>query len=174
MNGKIILNLAISLDGFIATEEGGFDWIKGDGTTSCDTLEQYDFNAFLNTIDVVVMGRVSYNHGFAKDYSNKEVYVLTSEKLKSEGHITFINEDIVSIITKLKEQGKNIYLFGGGASIDAFIKADVIDEYIIAIIPVLLGKGKKLFYDNNPTIELSLQKYTISESTTVLHYVKRK
>ena len=57
--------------------------------------------------------------------------------------------------------------------IDAFIKADVIDEYIIGIIPTILGSGRKLFLDNNPTVLLKLQKYSVTDGVIVMIYSKR-
>jgi len=57
----------------------------------------------------------------------------------------------------LKEKmGKDIWLVGGGKLIDAFIKKDVIDRYIITVLPTILGKGIPLFLDNNHTIDLNL------------------
>ena len=63
MSGKIILNLAISLDGYIADETGGFDWIHGHGNTALDTENNHDFGEFRNSIDVAVMGYKSYEQG---------------------------------------------------------------------------------------------------------------
>ena len=86
----------------------------------------------------------------------------------------FINGDIVKEIEKLKNKGKNIYLFGGGILIDSFAKADVIDEYVIGIIPTILGKGIKLFYDNNPKIDLNLEYYAVEDGIVIMKYSKRK
>ena len=71
MNGKIILNLAISLDGYIADENGGFDWIIGDGNNTLNTDEKWDYDKFLEDIDVVVMGKNCYVQGFHKDFVEK-------------------------------------------------------------------------------------------------------
>ena len=173
MSGKIILNLAMSLDGYIAREDGGYDWIAGDGDPTLDSEESFDFGEFLAGIDIVLMGGESYRQGFAKDYQNKTVYVATSKEETDTDHLRFISGDIVSIIQKEKETGKKIYLFGGGKVIDPFIKADVIDEYNIAIIPIILGSGRKLFLENNPTLELHLDSYTVSNGTLAMTYSKR-
>lgn len=66
MSKKIILNLAISIDGYIASEDGGFEWIVGDGDKSLDTEKKWDFNGFLDTIDVVVMGKIVMIKTFIK------------------------------------------------------------------------------------------------------------
>ena len=56
MSGKIVLNLAISLDGYIADENGGFEWIVGDGNSALNTDLKWDYKKFLEEIDIVVMG----------------------------------------------------------------------------------------------------------------------
>jgi len=159
MSGKIIMNLAISIDGYIADESGGFDWIVGQGDTSIDTAERSEFEEFLTGIDIVVMGKNCYDQGFAKEYPTKTVYVATSEEKEDEG--------------KEKDNGKNIFLFGGGGLVDHFVKANAIDEYIVGIIPTILGKGRPLFLGNNPMIQLHLDKYTVSDGVAVFHYSKR-
>lgn len=57
--------------------------------------------------------------------------------------------------------------------IDSFVKADIIDEYIIGIIPIILGKGRKLFLENNPKIDLNLQEYSVEDGIIVMKYSKR-
>ncbi len=173
MSGKIILSLAISLDGYIASEDGGFDWIKGDGDNSLNTPKSHNFADFLDNVDVVVMGGDCYRQGFSKDYSAKKVYVATTKKEEDRDNLRFISGDIVEVLLKEKEEGNNIFLFGGGKTIDPFIKKDCIDEYHIAIIPTILGKGRKLFLGQNPNIELHLDSYTISDGTPVFIYSKR-
>ena len=173
MQGKIILNLAISLDGYIAAENGDFDWIVGDGDNSLNTDETLDFEKFMNTIDIVVMGSQCFRQGFVKDFATKKILVATREEKKTDGNIEFIRGDIASILELEKQKGKNIYLFGGGILIDPLIKANVIDEYIIGIIPTILGTGKRLFLDNNPNLLLHLDKYTIEDGIPILYYSKR-
>ena len=72
-----------------------------------------------------------------------------------------------------QKNGKNIFLFGGGKVIDPFIKANIIDEYIIGIIPTILGKGRNLFLGNNPKIDLHLDQYISDEGIVILRYSKR-
>lgn len=175
MKRKIILNLAMSVDGFIASEDGGFDWITGDGHNKLDTHKKWDFNEFLDNVDVIVMGSKCYEQNLHKAYPNKKIYVATSKSLKDHDNIQFINGDICKAIEEERqEKGKNIYLFGGGITIDSFIKADMIDEYIIGIIPTILGKGRPLFLGDNPKIDLHLDEYVIDKGITILKYVKRE
>ena len=122
MKRKIILNLAMSLDGYIASEDGGFDWIVGDNNNNLDTENKWDYNKFLEDIDVVVMGKKCYDQNFLDDFKNKKVYVATSSNLKNYENIHFVSGDICKVIEKEREcEGKNIFLFGGGVLIDQFI-----------------------------------------------------
>ena len=119
MKRKIILNLAMSLDGYIASEDGGFDWIVGDNNNNLDTENKWDYNKFLEDIDVVVMGKKCYDQNFLDDFKNKKVYVATSSNLKNYENIHFVSGDICKVIEKEREcEGKNIFLFGGGVLID--------------------------------------------------------
>ena len=172
---KIILNLAMSLDGYIADTQGGFDWIKGDGNTDLNTENTWDYNKFLEGIDIVVMGKRCYDQGFLDDFKDKTIYVATSESLADTENIHFINGDICSIIlAECEKEGKDVFLFGGGILVDAFLKADIIDEYIIGIIPTILGEGRPLFLGNHPKIDLSLQEFVTEDGIVILRYSKRK
>ncbi len=174
MSRKIILNLAVSIDGYIASEDGGFDWIVGDGDDKLDTEKKWDYDEFLNGVDVVVMGKNCYDQNFHNDFSNKKVYVATSQELQDYNNIHFINGDIGKVIEEEREkEGKNIFLFGGGSLVDNFVKADIIDEYVIGIIPTILGKGRPLFLGNNPKIDLHLEQYSMDKGIAVLRYSKR-
>ncbi len=112
MAGKIIMTLAMSLDGFIADESGGFDWIAGQGDNKLDTEFKFDFGKFLEGIDLVIMGNNCYKEGHAKDYEI-DVWVATREAKADEGNIRFISENIVGEAEKEKNAGKNVYIFGG-------------------------------------------------------------
>lgn len=179
MERKIILNLAISLDGFIADEEGGFSWIVGDNDVSLDTDKKFDFEEFAKEVDVIVMGRKAYEDCPSEtldSFSDKKIYVATHKNIESKSeHVEVIGGDVVQTIMDLKNQkGKNIWLFGGAGVLDPFLKADVIDEYIIGVIPTILGKGRPLFLKENPTIKLHLEAFTSQEGIVVLKYSKRK
>ncbi len=173
MSGKIILSLAVSLDGYIASDDGSFDWIVGDGDNTLNTKETHDFPKFLEGIDIVVMGGDCYRQGFAKDYPSKIVYIATTQEETNRDNLRFVKDDIVSLLQKEKEKGKNVFLFGGGKTIDPFIKANAIDQYDVAIIPTILGSGRKLFLENNPQIPLHLDRYTVTDGTIVMTYSKR-
>ena len=113
MSRKIILNLAMSIDGYIADEDGGFDWIVGDGDSSLNTNNKWDFSKFLENIDVVVMGKKCYDSNFHNDYKNKKVYVATSKELEDYDNIHFINGDIVKVIEEERQKKVRIYIYLG-------------------------------------------------------------
>lgn len=173
MNGKIILNLAVSLDGYIADIDGGYDWIVGHNNSELNTDNKWSHEEFLNDIDVVVMGKNCYDQGMHEEFKNKEVYIATSKDIKNYENYHFISNNICSIINDLKNEGKNIYLFGGGYLVDNFIKENIIDEYVIGIIPTILGQGKKLFFENNPKIDLTLDYYSVEDGVMIMKYSKR-
>lgn len=171
---KIILNLAMSLDGYIASEDGGYDWIVGDVNNTLNTKNKFEYTEFLKDIDVVVMGKNCYDQNMHNDFKNKKVYVATSQKIEEEDTLHFISGDICKVIAEEREKnGRDIFIFGGGGLVDNFIKADIVDEYIIGIIPIILGKGRPLFLGNNPTIKLHLEEYVIDSGITILRYSKR-
>lgn len=173
---KIILNLAISLDGYICDAEGKFDWIVGHGEN--DGTEPYDFVTFTAGVDTMVMGAVSYKDvilsGLSK-FDDKKIIVASNSELEAGENVEFISGDICSKILELKKQeGKNIWLFGGAGLTDSFIREDIIDEYVIAIIPTILGNGRRLFKGDYPKIDLHLDQYNIGDGIPVMTYSKRK
>lgn len=174
MGRKVILNLAMSLDGFIADEHGGYSWIKGDGCNAHDTAVKWDFKKFLDDVDVVVMGRCCYDQKMYEDYKDKKVLVASSELCGDEDNLSFISGDICAAVRReLEKDGKNIYLFGGGITLDSFLREDMIDEYVVGVIPTLLGKGRPLFLHGTPHIDLRLRDYYIDEGVMVLCYTRR-
>ncbi len=173
MSGKIILNLATSVDGYIADEKDGYEWIVGHGKKELNTENKSNYDNFLENIDIIVMGKRCYDLNMHKDFGNKIVYVATSEKIDDFDNCKFVNERLIDVIAELKNNGKNIYLFGGGLLIDNFIKKDLIDEFIIGIIPIILGSGIPLFLENNPTVELTLDNYTIEDGIVITYYSRR-
>lgn len=174
---KIILNLAISLDGYICGENGDYEWIKGHGDRENDTKDNFDFESFYNNVDVVVMGSKAYELHVMDDlsfYEGKKIIVATSREFEPRENVEFINGDICrKILDFKKEKGKNIWLYGGAVLTDSFIRENIIDEYILGIIPTILGKGRSLFKGDYPKIELRLNKYTVDEGIAMLQYSKR-
>jgi dihydrofolate reductase len=154
---KIILNLATTLDGYIEGPNGELDWLVRDETT--------DFGDILMDIlsdkDIIFYGRISYEKwGHAEAGKNaspklkaayellnsKTKYVFSTTKTGDGTPAVFINSNIKEKVSRIQQEaGKNIWLYGGAKLVTTFLNLDLIDEYRLAVHPVLLGKGKLLF-----------------------------
>lgn len=180
---KIILDLAVTLDGFIEGENGEIDW--------CIMDPEMEFTCFLNQIDTILYGRKSYElwgeytpTAEATDdelemwelVHNKEKYVFSKTQKSSDNKATFINENIAEEINKLKTTpGKDIWLYGGSGLITTFIDLGLVDEYRLSIHPVVLGKGKPLFADMTQRLNLKLiNSKTFSSGVVQLIYTPNK
>jgi dihydrofolate reductase len=172
---KIILYIASSLDGYIATEDHNLDWlfsVEGAGDNS--------ISKFLETIDTILLGRITYDWIMEYEkgefpYKNKECYVFSKEKRNKTEFVTFIHTDIIEFIGRLKNKhGKNIWIVGGSELIKTFITEKLIDEMIITIAPVLIGKGIPLFRENNIKTKLILKHVNQYNQFIELHYTVDK
>ncbi|GAA0179532.1 dihydrofolate reductase family protein [Clostridium sediminicola] len=177
MSRSIILYIAVSLDGYIAKANGAVDWLGGE---SDNPNIDNGYEDFYKTIDTVVMGRTTYEqviNELSPDvwvYEGKKCYVATTRKSEIDDRAEFITEDIALFVNKLKEeQGKDIWLVGGGKLIDQFIKKDLIDKYVVTIIPTILGDGIPLFLKENPEIKLRLVETKTTDGMVELSYVRR-
>lgn len=140
--------IAASLDGYIATKDGGIDWLSE--VPNPDNSD-YGFNDFVQKIDALIMGRNTFEKvlSFGQWPYPKKVFVL-SNKLKEvpeelTDKVEIIAGDIKAIIVNLNKRGfLNLYI-DGGKTIQSFLKENLIDEMIITRIPILLGSGIPLF-----------------------------
>ena len=97
-----------------------------------------------------------------------QCYVITRQDLLDEENLTFYNGDIGELVNKLKQEpGKNIYCDGGGQIVKLLMDQDLIDEYIISVIPTILGKGKRLFLGDTETLALKLKSEKVFDSGLV-------
>ena len=143
------LFIATTIDGFIARENGSLDWLED--MPNPEGLD-YGYGDFIADIDVVVMGRTTYESilGFGVDwpYANGDSFVVTSDKnyeVKTE-KTEVLNRIDTKVIDEIKSiSKKNIWIIGGGKLISEFLNLNLIDEMTITIIPIILGKGIKLF-----------------------------
>ena len=105
---------------------------------------------------------------------DKAVFVATHRPPPDAGNVRFLSGDVGQVIREeLKKPGKDIFLFGGGKAVEAFLKEDMVDEYIIGIVPVVLGGGRPLFYGGNAPIPLMLTECMLEEGIAILRYVRR-
>jgi dihydrofolate reductase len=164
---KIILYIATSLDGYIARENGDIDWLFSD--------QDYGYTDFLKSVDTLILGNRTYKQALTFGefpYKDKICYVFSKTIKGKNEYVTFINGDFLNFIEKLRnEEGKDIWLVGGTRTIDIFTKNNLIDEFIISIHPIILGKGIELFKQNNIESKLVLKdSVNFSSGLVQLHY----
>ncbi|QKE72742.1 dihydrofolate reductase [Arthrobacter citreus] len=170
---NIILYVGTSIDGYIANPDGTLEWLE---TTEVEGDSGY--NTLLERIDTVVMGKGTYDvvRGFDMDYpySTYKNYVFSKSTTGSDEYATFIDEDIKTFVENLKQaQGKDIWLVGGGNLARDFFKENLIDEFQIAIAPIVLGKGISLYSGDDITQSYKLTKVEKLGQLAMLHYVKK-
>jgi dihydrofolate reductase len=150
---KIVLNLAVSLDGFIEGPNGEFDW--------CFDDQDYGLEAFFNSIDSIFMGRKSYElvKTMGDDlYKGKKIYVFSRTLKEVAPGEELIAANFEEQVTQIKHSaGKDIWLFGGASLISSFITLQLIDEFMLSVHPIILGAGKPLFTDIKDRTLLKLQ-----------------
>ena len=166
---KIILQVAVSLDGFIEGPNGEIDW--------CFTDQDYGMKDFFKQIDTLFMGRKTYElmltmgddatSGFPK---LKQYVFSTTLNEVQEGII--VGDDLESEVEKIRnEQGKDIWLFGGGNLTTSFMNLKLVDEVWLAVHPVILGGGKPLFDNLKERVGLKhLDTKTYSTGLVFLKY----
>lgn len=153
---RVKLYIAMSLDGYVSTPDGSIDWlnrVEGEGDNG--------YFAFYSTIDTVVMGRLTYEwilqHAHQFPYEQKKCYVMTSIPTMNNANVTFTPETPAALVERCQaEQERDIWLVGGATLVKSFLDADLIDDLIITIAPVLLGEGIPLFAQGIPMSEWKL------------------
>ncbi len=137
---KIIVYIASSLDGYIARENGDIDWLPKPSESG--------YNAFYKSVDTVIMGKTTYDQVLTfgeYPYKDKKSFVFTSKNQSRDENAEFISDIEKFVKDGFPNAGENIWLVGGSQIISSFLKQGVVDEIIITVIPVLLGKGIPLF-----------------------------
>lgn len=172
---KVILYIAISLDGYIAQSD--------DDLTFLSMVEQkgedYGYTKFIETIDAVIVGRRTYDKvlsmGYDFPHSDKESYIITRTPRPAIGSVNFYSGDLKDLVLKLKKaSGKNIFVDGGAEVVHQLLLDDLIDELYISIIPILLGDGIPLFRKGRPEVTLTLTNSTaFAKGLVQLHYINQ-
>lgn len=176
-NRKVILNLAVSLDGYIEGPNGEIDWLVFSEETG------KVLHKFLGEIDTILYGRISYEKwgtyvpaddspDFEKNFYEKtgkmSKYVFSTSKNDFDGNPKVVQSEIQKTIGHIKGQsGKNIWLYGGAKLITSFFNLNLIDELRLAVCPIILGAGKPLFKDILDREKLNLVKSENHESGIV-------
>ena len=151
----VVYSAAVSLDGYIATEDGGVDWlhqamVKGEG---------YGIAEFMRSIDCIFMGSRTYEHslkmGFGGDFGSKS-WIFSKRPLKVKG-ATVTSASPRDVVASLPDHGLHrAWLMGGGELASSFLADGVLDEVSIAVMPVILGSGIPLFSRLPQTVFLEL------------------
>ncbi len=182
---KVILLVHASLDGFVGGPNGEMDWIKlPEGLFD-------DVNHITANADTAIYGRVTYGmmesywptaaeqpgatkhdveHAQWANNATKLVFSKTLQKTNWQ-NTRIVPGNEAEEIKQLKQQpGKNILMLGSPTLAHSFMKAGLIDEYIVAINPVILGKGLPLFDSINNKVGLSLVRTKIYDPVILMHY----
>ncbi|MXO04831.1 dihydrofolate reductase family protein [Flavobacterium sp. HBTb2-11-1] len=174
---KISLFIAMSLDGYIAKPNDDLSFLKLVEKEG----EDYGYAEFTANIDTIIIGRKTYDYVLKEigpshyDNGQREVYVITRTERPPIGKTTFYTGSLMELIGRLKsEKGKNIYCDGGAEVINELLQNSLIDEFIISIIPVLLGNGTKLFKDGRPEQILEFISAKTFETGLAQLYYKKK
>lgn len=156
---KLILGLAITLDGYIEGSNGEYDW--------CFTDQDYGLHEFYECIDALFIGRKSYEtmQKYAESNNGEAVpgmpalteYVFSKTLVAVKDGSVLIAEDSMREARRIKHlPGKDIWLFGGASLTDAMMKEGLVDELWLSVHPILLGSGKLLFREQKERTNLEL------------------
>ena len=171
---KVVLGLGISLDGYIARLDGTLDFLF--------MPKDYSMAPFFATVDTAIMGRKTLDAalkmgggGFSGSSMATYVFSRSLPAGKRDGLI-FTHQSPATLIRQLRERkGKNIWLMGGGELARDFLKADLVNELYIGMVPVLVGEGIPLFPPGFPQREFSLvENKTYSKGLIALKYKRKR
>lgn len=156
---KASVYIATSLDGFIARENGDIDWLPGIDTSPAG--EDYGYKEFMESVDVLVMGRSTYEKVLTFGgwpYGKKPIVVLSGRPVdipkKLARTVTWMSGAPTEILANLSERGAKHAYVDGGKTIQRFLDADLIQQLIITRVPVLIGSGIPLFGPLNRDVHL--------------------
>lgn len=175
---KISLFIATSLDGYIAKPDDDLTFLKLVEKAG----EDYGYAEFTDSIDTLIIGRRTYDYVLKEvgsshyDNGQRDVYVITRTERPQVGRTIFYTGNLTELVKRLKsKKGKDIYCDGGAELINELLKHDLIDEFIISVIPILLGNGTRLFKDGRPEQPLELlSTKKFDTGLTQLHYRRKK
>ncbi|MFL9829750.1 dihydrofolate reductase family protein [Flavobacterium sp. ST-87] len=175
---KISLFIAMSLDGYISKPNDDLTFLKLVEKEG----EDYGYSEFISKIDTIIIGRKTYDYVLKEigsshyDNGQRDVYVITRTERPQVGRTIFYTGNITELVKRLKsEKGKNIYCDGGAEVINELLKHDLIDDFTISVIPILLGNGTRLFKDRRPEQKLEfITAKKFETGLTQLQYKRKK
>ncbi len=165
----------MTLDGYIADENDQLTFLD---PYNENELAKKSYQDLMERTDVLFIGRKTYDvvSKLVKEwpYPNHHTYVFTSKPDADTKNITFTSQDTKELIDTLEmSPGKDIWIVGGGKLVQSLIEKDLIDEYHIAIAPILLGKGTPLFHEFKNRVNLKLYKAGYDDQLTMVIYHRK-
>lgn len=161
---KVILNVAVSLDGYIEGPNGEFDW--------CPPPSEQDMHEFMDQIDTIFFGRKSFEL-VGPSFPGKELYVFSKTLHQVKG-ASLIGQAVTEKVHEIKNKpGKDIWLFGGAALLNSLLTANLVDELQLGMVPVVLGKGKPLFSGLEHRHFFNLKEAKPKDGYVLLRYMKK-
>ena len=151
---KVILCAAVSLDGLMEGPKGEYDW--------CFTDQDYGLSDFFKSVDAIFMGRKSYELAQSLEegqnpWKETKTYVFSKTLTVLPKPYILLSGDIATQVKEIRNQtGKNIWLFGGASLTTSLLNEDLVDEFWLAIHPIVLGAGKPMFTMISDRIKLQL------------------
>jgi dihydrofolate reductase len=175
---KVSIFIAASLDGYIAKPNDDLGFLKLVEKKG----EDYGYTAFMDTVDTIILGRKTYDYVVKEmgtsyyDNGTRDVYIITRTERPQMGRTTFYTGNLTDLVQRLKsEEGQTIFCDGGAEVINALLQHDLVDEWVISMIPILLGQGTQLFKDNRPEQNLELiEGKTFDTGLAQLHYQRKR
>lgn len=157
---KLVLYIAMSLDGYIAKKDDNIDFLSIVGKPN----EDYGHREFLKGVDTVIWGRKTFDKvlsfGGGVPYPDKNVFVISTTRTGQKEHAVY-HPDVVALVKLLKQQdGPDIYCDGGAEIVFELLNRSLFDRIIVSVIPHLLGEGIRLFKAGNGEQGLVLKKAT--------------
>ena len=163
--------IATSLDGFIATPDGGIEWL--DEIPNPDQSD-FGYSEFMTRVDAIVMGRNSFEKvlTFGTWPYEKPVFVLSSTLKQVPDNLVDTVEivsgkDLKTLVEQLDKRGYHHLYIDGGRTVQSFLAEDLIDELIITRVPIVLGNGIPLFGSLTRALRFKHQKTEIFNNMLV-------
>ena len=165
---RIRYSVAISLDGYIAGLGDEFDWIVMD--------PDIDFAGLSKQFDTYLLGRrtfeVTRSHGQAAIPGTRTFVFSRTLQQSDYDDVTIVGENWRQVVQSLREEeGKDIWLFGGGSLFRSLAEEGFVDTVEVAIIPVVLGGGIPLVAEPTPRIALTLKEHKVYNKTGIVWLV---